>query len=164
MTDVDPFSAPAPGADQDPFTNQDTPRGYQPVWLRSRAGVEFLDVFTGDNPVTGKTEHRLVFLIQAEDQTWAVGSCSNRTVEGGEWLAQNLDEDAARALAEERANLLSVDSGGNAPWRAGPPSPGQLSLVEKLDLDGDTVRTKGDASDILNTHFGSKVLDPVFGL
>lgn len=165
MTDTDPF-AQTPGADQDPFTNHDTPKGYQPVWLRTRTGVEFLDVFTGDNPVTGQSEHKLMFLVRfgPVDTPWSVGLCSNRSVEGGEWVVQGVTYEDAKMEAEAKANALSVDAGGNAQWRSGPPSPGQLSLIEKMDLDGDTVRTKGDASDILNIHFGSKVLDPVFGL
>jgi len=168
MFDSDPFSAP-PGADLDPFTPSEQERasrqGYRPVWLTTRAGIEFLDVFTGDNPLTGQSEHKLLFLVErAQNGTWKLGVCSSRTVEGGEWLAEEIDHDRAKAQAEERAQHWSVDAGGNAAWRFSPPSPGQISLIEKIGLDLDMIKTKGDASDVLNIHFASKTLDPIFGL
>ena len=159
MFDTDPFSDP-PGADLDPFApsagEQASRRGYQPVWLRTRAGIEFIDVFAGEG------EHKLVFLIEQDRRAlWNVGSCSSKTVEGGKWEHQDQTYENAKILAETLANALSVDAGGNAPWRFSPPSGGQLSLIERIGLDLE-VESKGGASDVLNTHFGSKVLDPVF--
>lgn len=178
MFDTDPFSDP-PGADQDPFSpsarEQAARKGYLPVWLVTRGGIEFLDVFVGENPAT-ESGHMLVFLVhfQADgsDGSWAVGSCSSKTIEGGRWEHQDLDYATAKTLAENLANALSVDAGGNAGWRFAPPSPGQLNLIAKLGLDmngvekvgleTNGVETKGDASDRLNVHFGSKTLDPAF--
>lgn len=161
----DPFSSPPPGSGINPFEGTGGPSGrskYQAGWLRTRRGVEFIDVFVGEAPGSDDT-HMLIFLYEGAPGRWAVGFSRPRTIEGGEFPHKNVTYDQAKALAEDEAAAMSVDAGSNADWRQDPPGDKQIALIQRIGLSWHTqTQTKGDASDVLNVHFASRTLDPHF--
>lgn len=164
------FSGPPPGHDKDPFAEQDHAEGsrYAPVWLQSYRGIEFIDVFIGDFP--GSTyNHELVFLYRVlgaeEPKCWNLGRCPSKDARQGTWIAEGVTYEEARTWAEQYGRDNSVDAGGAAEWRLAPAGEKQVNLTQRIGLwdDGnDGILTKGQASDLLNRHFGSQTLDPAF--
>lgn len=159
-----------PAADLDPFKDYGEPprRGsrYEAPWLRTRKGIEFIDVFIGDLPDSDDT-HATVFLFEVVPGKFNVGVCPPKSVEGGRFLAEGETYDSAKAKAERAAAAMSVDAGLNADWRSSPPSLTQLGLIERIYLSNrepvpSNIASKGEASDILSTLFISRVLDPAF--
>ena len=160
----DPFSQPPPGAGASPFSGHGGPTGrsrYEAIWLKTRAGVDFIDVFVGDAPGSDDT-HMLIFLYEVTPGRWNVGFSRPKTTAGGEFIHKDQTYDAAKLLAEEEAAALSVDAGANAGWRDGSPSGGQLGFAARLGIELDGEESKGEVSDKINTVTASRTLDPVF--
>jgi len=161
----DPFSSPPPGSGINPFEGHGGPSGrskYQAGWLRTRKGVEFIDVFVGEAPGSDDT-HMLIFLYEGAPGRWAVGFSRPRTIVGGEFPHKNVTYDQAKALAEDEAAAMSVDAGSNADWRLDPAGDKQIDLAMRMGYVIDlATATKGSVSDQLNVHFSSRTLDPHF--
>jgi hypothetical protein len=161
----DPFSSPPPGAGANPFEGYGGPSGrsrYQAGWLKTRKGVEFIDVFVGEAPGSDDT-HMLIFLYEGAPGRWAVGFSRPKTVEGGEFPYKDVTYEQAKRHAEEEAAAMSVDAGTNADWRQDIPGAKQVALVQRIGLPYDEATdSKGSLSDKLNVHFASRTLDPHF--
>lgn len=160
----DPFSSPPPGSGASPFSGHGGPSGrssYEPTWLRTRCGIEFIDVFVGEAPGSDDT-HMLIFLYEGAPGRWAVGFSRPKTLVGFEFMERDVDYETAKAFAVTEAATMSVDAGANASWRRDPASLGQLGFARKLGIELDTdTATKGDASDAINQVTGSRTLDPI---
>lgn len=156
----------APGSDINPFEDdgEPAPRGsrYVAQWFETYGGIEFIDVFSGEQP--GSTDsHTLVFLLEVLPGRFNVGVCPSKSMRGSRFLVEDTDYETGKAKAERAAGAMSVDAGVNAGWRQSPPSSGQLGLIARLGLEVDhEITSKGQASDLLNVHFDSHTLDTAF--
>lgn len=161
----DPFSNPPPGHGTNPFEDNGGPTGqsrYEASWLTTYRGVEFIDVFVGESPGTTDT-HLLVFLYEVIPGHYNVGLSRPKTAAGGRWLHKDQGYEEAKRLAEEEASAMSVDAGAAADWRQDPPGERQLDLITRLGIRVNVeITSKGQASDLLNVFFSSKVLDHAF--
>jgi hypothetical protein len=167
--DQSPLDRP-PGHDQNPFESDGMPepRGsrYEPKWLTSDGGIEFIDVFIGEQ-IDNTDTHALVFLYEVITGRFNVGVCRPKTMKGSRFLVEDVDKAEAKAAATRAAGAMSVDAGINADWRHAPASQAQMGLITRMGLfddgnDDDRTLTKGEASDLLNRHFDGQTLDFAF--
>lgn len=165
----DPFSSPPPGKGASPFSGDGGPSGrsrYEAGWLKTYGGVEFLDVFVGSSPDSDDT-HMIIFLWEPQPGRCGVGFSRPKTLEGLEFPYKDVSKAEAKRLAEGEAEAMSVDAGVNAGWRHDAAGIKQMALVERIGLfddgnDDGKALSKGQASDLLNVHFTSRLLDPHF--
>ena len=162
----DPFSGPPPGHNENPFSGQVSgPSGrsrYEATWLKTKKGIEFIDVFVGETPDSDDT-HMLIFLYEVIPGRFNVGFSRPKTTVGGEFRHRDKTYDEAKRLAENEAAAMSVDAGANADWRHDPAGQRQIDLAMRMGYTVDlATATKGSVSDQLNVHFSSRTLDPTF--
>jgi superfamily II DNA or RNA helicase len=122
------------------------------VWLQTYAGVWFVPVRDG-----------VYFLWPERAGTWKVGRSSNRRGTGT-WLHHGLDLGLAMALGEDAAKQEDPSvSSKSSSWRTrrGDPSPAQLQVAARVGLTIPQGSSKADVSNLLSTHFASRLLDPI---
>lgn len=160
----DPFSAPPPGAGENPFEGHGGPSGrsrYEAGWLRTHGGVDFIRVFVGEIPGSEDKEV-LIFLFEVMPGRFNVGFSRPKTTRGGEFRYKDKSYEEAKRLAEEEAMAMSVDAGAAADWREDLPSLGQLGFARRLGINTDQMQSKGEVSDAINVITASRTLDPSF--
>ena len=129
------------------------------TWIRSPAGVMFIDCGASEHGAKGSTRVFLWPSTSDKSDTWDV--CVSRT--GKPWERTEhtgLDIGSAMAWGESVSEDQSVFSTAkSARWRKEKPSTGQLAIAVSLGIpEADSMR-RGELSDAISRELGGRVFD-----
>jgi len=128
--------------------------GSTSVWLRTAAGVWFVP-----------TAQRYWFIAQQRPGEYSVGYTGDtKSLMGGGWCVDGLDQGAAMMVAQEMAeNEDPTVSTRDAGWRRRPASKAQLDFAASYGIMLEDGMRKGPVSDLISRYFASVVIDPNVG-
>lgn len=128
--------------------------GSTSVWLQTAAGVWFIP-----------TAQRYWFIAQQKTGEYSVGATGGtKSLIGGGWFADELDQGAAMMVAQQLAEQEDPSvSTRTAAWRKRPASQAQIGFAASYGITIEDGMRKGPVSDLISRYLASVVIDPNVG-